>query len=302
MGWFNRAVVATLPLVPKSIVRKFSSRYIAGDTVVDAVNTIRALEKEGCCATMDILGEHISLKEEATAAVDGYLNALETIHKEGINSNVSVKLTQLGLALDKKFCFENIKTVVEKAKSHNNFVRIDMEESTHTTATIDIFKRLRKELDNVGLVLQAYLRRTRVDIRGLIKEVNPLNLRLCKGIYIEKRFICYKDPQVVNNNFAALLEELLHNKVYVGIATHDSKLVWQAMHLIDKMGLPKDAYEFQMLLGVDEELRRIIIDEGHKLRVYVPFGKHWYAYSVRRLKENPQIAGYVLQNLFRGKT
>ncbi|MFQ5632393.1 MAG: proline dehydrogenase family protein [bacterium] len=298
MSLINRAVVATLPLVPKPIVRKISSRYIAGDTIVDAVRTIRKLEKEGCCATLDILGEYINLKEEATAAVEGYLNALDTIHKEGINSNVSVKLTQLGLALDAEFCFENIQKVVEKAKSLKNFVRIDMEEATHTSETIEIFRRLRKTFDNVGLVVQAYLRRTRADIRDMLDEINPLNLRLCKGIYIEKRFIAYKDPQVINYNFASLLEELLQKKVYVGIATHDSTLVWQAMHIIDKLSLPKDAYEFQMLLGVDEELRRVIIDEGHKLRVYVPFGKHWYAYSTRRLKENPQIAGYVLQNLF----
>ncbi|MCA9740816.1 MAG: proline dehydrogenase family protein [Deferribacteres bacterium] len=299
MSLINRAIVTTLPLVPKPIVRKFSNRYIAGDTIVDAVRTIRELEKEGCCATMDILGEHISLKEEATSAVDGYLNALDTIHSEGINSNVSVKLTQLGMALDPEFCFKNIQTVVEKAKSLNNFVRIDMEESAHTSTTIDIFKRLRKEHQNVGLVVQAYLRRTRADIRSMLDEINPLNLRLCKGIYIEKRFIAYKDPHVINNNFTALLKELFERKAYVGIATHDLKLVWNAMHLIDTMGIPKDAYEFQMLLGVDEELRRIIVDEGHKLRVYVPFGQHWYAYSVRRLKENPQIAGYVVQNLFR---
>lgn len=299
MSWINRAIVTILPLVPKPIVRRFSNRYIAGDTIVDAVRTIRELEKEGCCATMDILGEHITIKEEATAAVDGYVHALETIHTEGIDSNISVKLTQLGLALDPEFCFANIKAVVDKAKALDNFVRIDMEESAHTSNTIAIFKRLRKEFDNVGMVVQAYLRRTRADIRCMLDEVQPLNLRLCKGIYIEKRFIAYKDPQVINYNFASLLEELLKRKAYVGIATHDLKLVWQAMHLIDKMAVPKDGYEFQMLLGVDEELRRIIVDEGHKLRIYVPFGQHWYAYSVRRLKENPQIAGYVLQNLYR---
>lgn len=299
MSWINRAIVATIPFIPRPIIRKISSRYIAGETIDDAVNTIRELEKEGCCATLDILGEHITQKEEALAAVDGYKQALAVIDRQGIASNISVKLSQLGLALDPEFCYQNIKAVVEKAKALDNFVRIDMEESTHTSATIEIFKRLRREFTNVGLVVQAYLRRTRADIRDLMRDVQPLNLRLCKGIYDEKRFIAYKDPAVVNYNFVALLEELLQNRVYVGIATHDIRLVWHAMHLIDKLKLPKTAYEFQMLLGVDEELRRIIISEGHKLRVYVPFGKHWYAYSTRRLKENPKIAGYIVQNLFR---
>lgn len=299
MNALNRAVVATLPVVPRPIVRKVSSRYIAGDSISDAVRLIRELEREGCCATLDILGEHITREQEAERAVDGYIHALHTIDSERLDSNISIKLTQLGLALDTEFCYQNIRRVVEEARALKNFVRIDMEESTHTATTIALFKKLTQEFDNLGLVLQAYLRRTRADVRGLIEEVKNLNLRLCKGIYIEPRKIAYKEAEIINYNYVSLLEECFENGVYIGIATHDAKLVWQAMHLIDKLKVPKDRYEFQMLLGVDEELRRIIVSEGHKLRVYVPFGKHWYAYSVRRLKENPQIAGYILQNIFK---
>lgn len=299
MSWLNRAVVATMPFVPKPIVRRISARYIAGETIADAVRVIRDLQEQGCCATVDILGEYIHKKEEALASVDGYFEALDTIHSEKLDSNISVKLTALGLGLDVSFCYDNIERVVQKAAALGNFVRIDMEDSPYTSKTIDIFKRLRQQHNNVGLVVQAYLRRTRADIRDLLKSVQPLNLRLCKGIYIEKRAIAHKEPEVINFNFTALLEELLRNKAYVGIATHDPKLVWHGMHLVDKLQLPANAYEFQMLLGVDEELRRIIVAAGHKLRVYVPYGQQWYGYSVRRLKENPQIAGYVLQNLLR---
>lgn len=298
MNWINHLVVTTLPAVPKPIVHKVSRRYIAGDTLDDAVRTIRQLEEEGCCATVDILGEHISRKEEARAAVKGYLQALERIHTEKIDSNVSVKLTQMGLGLDEEFCFENIREVVETANNYLNFVRIDMEDSPYTTATLRIFTRLRQEFENVGIVIQAYLRRSIDDIQMLTTEVNSLNVRLCKGIYDEPRTIAYKDPWIINENYVNLLTRLFEKSAYVGIATHDERLVWHGLRLIEKMNLPREKYEFQMLLGVDEELRRIIVKSGHKLRVYVPFGKHWYAYSVRRLKENPQIAGYIIKNFF----
>lgn len=299
MNLINRAIVSTIPLVPRSIVRKISERYIAGTTMADATKVIRELQQKKCCATLDMLGEYIHKKEEASEAVNEYMAALETIKSEDLDSNISIKLSQMGLGLDKEFCYKNIKQVVEKAQSLQNFVRIDMEDATYTTATLDIFKRLRKDFDNVGIVLQAYLRRTRADIRDLHAELDNLNTRLCKGIYIEKRTIAFRDPSIINNNYTSLLEELLSSGTYVGIATHDEKLVWQALEIIDKLGLEKDRYEFQMLLGVDEELRDIITDAGHKLRIYIPFGRHWYAYSVRRLKENPKIAGYVLQNLLR---
>ncbi len=298
MNLLNRLTVGLMPIVPKPIIRKISSRYIAGETIADAVRVIRGLENEGCCATVDILGEYITLKEEALAAVEGYLEALEMIHAEGVDSNVSVKLTALGLGLDEEFCFENIKKIVEKAGDLGNFVRIDMEDSQYTTKTIELYRRLRKSHDNVGVVLQAYLRRTRSDVANIINGFDQVNFRLCKGIYVERREIAYKEPELINMNYANLLEEMLKKGVYVGIATHDEKLVWRAFEIIDRLQIPKENYEFQMLLGVDEELRRIIVSEKRKLRVYVPFGEHWYGYSSRRLKENPQIAGYIIKNFF----
>ena len=299
MSWINRLVVATLPLVPKPIVRKVSSRYIAGDTLGDAVEVIRDLQQQGVCATMDILGEYITHKELALNAVEHYIQALDRIKAENLDSNISVKLTQLGLELDFDFCLQNIRKVVEAAKAHENFVRIDMEDSSCTTRTIEIYRRLRRDFDNVGLVLQAYLRRSMRDLRDLIDSGIRLNIRLCKGIYDEPRQIAYKDPAVINFNYVAMLTTMFENGVYVGIATHDEKLVWHALQLIEKYRLTREQYEFQMLLGVDEELRRIIVADGHRLRVYVPFGKFWYPYSLRRLKENPKIAGYIIQNFFR---
>ncbi len=299
MNWINRAIVTTLPAVPKPIVKKVSRRYIAGDTIGDAVRVIRDLQSQGIRATVDILGEHITKKEEATAATNNYINALDIIKAENIDSNISVKLTQLGLELDFDFCLQNIRKIVEAAKAHDNFVRIDMEDATCTTRTIEIYKKLRQDFENVGLVIQAYLRRSIKDIRELLNEKFKLNVRLCKGIYDEPRTIAYKDPAIINDNYELLLSTLLENGAYVGIATHDEKLVWHALRLIEKYKLTPDQYEFQMLLGVDEELRRIIINDGHHLRVYVPFGKYWYAYSIRRLKENPKIAGYIVQNLLR---
>ena len=298
MNLLNSAIVATMPLVPKPIVRKISARYIAGDNIADAVIAVRNLEKQGCCATMDILGEYIAKKEEAQGPVAGYLNALEAIYKENIDSNVSIKLTQFGLGLDTEYCYENVYRVVKRAKELEIFVRIDMEDSSYTTRTIEIFQRLKQEFDNIGIVIQAYLRRSRNDIRSMLAAVDGLNIRLCKGIYIEKRNIAFKDPAIVNDNFTSLLEEALQKKIYVGIATHDEKLVWNAMDIIDRMKLPRDAYEFQMLLGVDHELRKIITGAGHKLRVYVPFGEQWYGYSVRRLKKIPKSQATSLKISF----
>ncbi len=210
---------------------------------------------------------------------------------------ISLKPTQLGLLISKNLCYSNIKTIVQEAQKFGNFVRIDMEDSDCTSDTIEIYERLRQEFENVGVVIQAYLRRSLEDVNQLCQT--PANLRICKGIYIEPRDIAYKDGEIVNNNFAWLVETALAQKSYVGIATHDEKVVWHALRIIDSLGLKREEYEFQMLLGVDEQLRDILVDAGHRLRVYVPYGKQWYAYVVRRLKENPKIASYVLKALFR---
>ena len=297
MGWMNKLISLTLPFVPKPIVGVFSRPYIAGEHMSDAVRVVRELMAEGACATIDVLGEEVKDKEKASNALANYMRVLDVIQEEKLDANISIKLTQLGLKIDKEFCFENIRTLVEAAKNHGNFVRIDMEDSSCTTDTLDIYRRLREEFDNVGTVLQAYLRRTIQDINDLL-PLKP-NLRLCKGIYVEPREIAYKDKVIINKNYAYALEKLLTGGAsYVGIATHDEKLVWEALRIIDQFHIDKSRFEFQMLLGVDPQLRRIIINSGYKLRVYVPFGTEWFAYSTRRLKENPNIVGYVLHNLW----
>lgn len=298
MELLNKLIVKTIPLVPKPLVRRASSRYIAGDKIADAVRVVRELNQRKMMATLDILGEHISRREEATATTDEYVHALETIDREKLDSNVSIKLTAFGLKLDFDFCLENVRRVVERAKALGNFVRIDMEDSSCTTDTVRMYEMLRKEYSNVGTVIQAYMRRAILDIRQLLSNGAPTNIRLCKGIYVEPRNIAFKNRELINKNFTFLLNELLRRGAYVGIATHDERLVWDGVRLVDELKLPKTAYEFQMLLGVDEELRDFIVNSGHRLRVYVPFGRQWYAYSVRRLQENPQIAGYVVQNFF----
>lgn len=287
-----------MPLVPKALVRRVANRYIAGDTIEDAVRLVRQLNQNGMMATLDILGEHITKKEEATATTESYLAALEVINREKLDSNISIKLTAFGLKLDFDFCLANVRRVVQRAHELDNFVRIDMEDASCTTDTLRVYEVLRQEYRRVGAVIQAYMRRSLPDIRGLMQNGAPANFRICKGIYVESRAIAYKNRELINKNFTYLLTEMLRHGAYVGIATHDERLVWDAMRLIDEMKVSREQYEFQMLLGVDEELRDTIVKAGHRLRVYVPFGKSWYAYSTRRLQENPQIAGYVIQNFF----
>lgn len=298
MAIFDNLVVSTISFVPKFLVKRASARYIAGPTLEDAVTVVRGLNDEGCCATLDVLGEDVKNKDEAEAAVQEYLKALQRIEQEKLDSNISVKLTMLGLKLDVNFCLENMRRLVKKAQEFGNFVRIDMEDSTCTSHTLKIYSELKKDFKNVGFVIQAYLRRSLQDIRDQMNTNSKINVRVCKGIYIEPRDIAYKDKDIINSNFMLLVEELLRNRNYVGIATHDEKLVWASYKIIDELKLAKDDYEFQMLLGVDEQLRRIILKDGHRLRVYVPYGQRWYEYSVRRLKENPRIAGYVAKNFF----
>ena len=292
----NKLLAWTLPLVPKFIVGLFSKKYIAGSTLQEAIEKIKELNIKGIMATVDILGEEISREEDALKVVDEYKEVFIAINTHKLDSNVSIKPTHLGLKIDKEFCYNNIRSIVEKAKKYNNFVRIDMEDHTCTTDTIEIFLRLKKKYSNVGMVIQSYLRRTINDLKPLIEQ--KANLRLCKGIYIEPRPVAYKDHSIVNDNFKYSLEKLLGAGCYVGIATHDEKLVWHALSQIDKLKLRREEYEFQMLLGVTEELRDVLVSAGHPLRIYVPFGKHWYAYSMRRLKENPSIARSIIKNIF----
>jgi proline dehydrogenase len=299
MSAFNRVLVTGLPLVPKPIVRRVASRYVAGETLADAIRVIQDLNGKGAMATLDVLGEEVSERGMATAAVEEYLRALEAIDREKIDSNVSIKPTMLGLKIDEGFCHENIARIVETAKRYGNFVRIDMEDSTTTDATLRIYRDLQARYGNVGCVLQAYMRRTLSDIDGLPDPGG--NARICKGIYVEPRRIAWKGFDTVRANYIQALDKLIARGVYVGIATHDEYLACAATALVDKHGLKRDRYEFQMLLGVDQELRGILLEGGHRLRVYVPYGRDWYPYSIRRLRENPEVARHVLKALLAGK-
>jgi proline dehydrogenase len=288
----DKAIVRVLPAVPRPIVRKISERYIAGEGLVDACHTVRRLNDNVRMATVDVLGEEITTRDEALAIVRGYQAVLAMIELEELDSNISVKLTGLGLKLDCDFCRDNLEIVVRDAAKRGNFVRIDMEDSSCTDDTLKIYGELRAMgLDNLGIVLQAALHRTWEDIR----ELAPLglNVRLCKGIYLEPPEIAYQEFEEVRTSFVRCLEGLLSAGAYVGIATHDDWLVSESLKLLGRYRRTRDEYEFQMLLGVREGLGETIVRDGHRLRIYVPFGKQWYEYSLRRLQENPKIAGYI---------
>src|SRR5262245_47212148 len=288
MSLFDRAIAFGLPLIPRSMVRRVARRYIAGETIEDAMRVAGYLNQRGFRATMDILGEDVHKRDQAHQAAQSYRKLLEEIHRRRIDSNISIKLTQLGLKVDQKECCSLVDAVVQRAHELNNFVRIDMEDSSCTSDTLAIYRSLRARHENVGVVVQAYLRRTAGDVEAL-EDIRP-NYRLCKGVYVEPRDIAYQDMERINRNYVSLLERMLRGGSYVGIATHDQRIVREAMRLIRELKLPDTAYEFQMLLGVQEQLRNSIQAAGHHLRVYIPLGRDWYAYSVRRLSENPTIA------------
>jgi proline dehydrogenase len=289
---FDRAIVRLLPAVPRPVVQKLSQRYIAGPELKDAREAVRNINADGKLATIDVLGEEITTEEEAAAIVRAYQDVFADIQRCGLDSNVSVKLTGLGLKLGYDLCRENLRTVVEDAASRGNFVRIDMEDSSTTDDTLRLYRELREDgHDNVGVVLQAMLRRTQSDIAALL-GLKP-SVRLCKGIYVEPPELAYQDYEAVRASFVRGLEALLDAGCYVGIATHDEWLLAEGRRLVGEHSLGRDDYEFQMLLGVRPALGDQLALEGHRLRIYVPFGRHWYAYSLRRLQENPKLAGYI---------
>jgi proline dehydrogenase len=288
----DSAIVRLLPAVPKPVVRRISERYIAGEELDDALRVVRRLNDGGKLATIDVLGEEIASPDEARGIATAYRETFEAIERGRLDSNVSVKLTALGLKLGYDLCKENLEAVVRHAAERENFVRIDMEDSSTTDDTLRLYRELRAAgHDNVGVVLQARLKRTLVDVRELA-ELRP-NVRLCKGIYIEPPEIAYRDFDSVRASFVQAHEELLGAGCYAAIATHDEWLVEQGQRLVADRGLGRDEYEFQMLLGVRPALGDALVRSGHRLRIYTPFGRHWYAYSLRRLQENPKIAGYI---------
>ena len=299
----NKIIAGILPHMPKKLVWMFSKQYIAGETVEEAIVNAKKLNEEGILTTIDILGEFITTLEEAEANKQEYLEVIEAAEKAGVNGNYSLKPTSFGLLIDKDVACKYIREVVVKAVSFDNFVRIDMEDSPCTDLELDIFRKLKEEFPkNVGLVVQSYLKRTHqdiLDLKDLNSEDSPVNLRVCKGIYIEPDEIAYKEYEEVNGHFLEDVELMFQENMYPAIATHDIPLVEGSYKLIEKYEVPKDKYEFQMLFGVTPALRKSILDKGHRMRVYVPFGKQWFGYSTRRLKENPKMAGVVIKSLFK---
>ena len=302
MMWFNKMIAAILPLMPKNFVWIFSRRYIAGRKIEDAIRASKALNKDGMMVTIDLLGEFITHLDEAEQNKNEYLNIIDTFEKEGIDGNYSLKPTMFGLLIDKDVCYQNIREIVKKASEYDNFVRVDMEDSQCVDLEIELFRKLKKEFPkHVGLVLQAYMRRTKDDIlsmRDLHSKDNPLNFRLCKGIYVEPEEVAYKKYEEINEHFLEDLELMFKEGMYPGIATHDVPLVEGAYKLIEKYKVPNENFEFQMLYGVTPSLRKSIVDKGYRMRVYVPFGEQWFAYSTRRLKENPKMANDIIKALF----
>ena len=296
MQFFHNLIVSLVQLMPKSVVKFFSRRYIAGETLQSAVDLVKQLNSKGIYATLDVLGEAVKNKEEAIEAKQQIITSFDAIVNNNLMANMSIKPTQMGLAIDEEFAYEQILEIVKYAHEINNFVRIDMEDSPYTDATIKVYKRIFEDFSNVGIVLQAYLKRTYND--AVLLNKLGTNYRLCKGIYVEPASIAYKDKQAIRDNYVKVLELMLKNGNYVGIATHDKYLIDEAYRLIEEYKIPKDKFEFQMLLGVKEDLRDKINSDGYKIRIYVPYGKDWYPYSIRRLKENPQIAGHIVRNLF----
>ena len=298
----NKLIAKTLPYFPKRFVWVFSKKYIAGEAIAEAITVSQQLNKKGIKVTVDLLGEFITNMDQALANKNEYLSIIDNFEKEEIDGNYSLKPTSFGLLIDKDLCCDYIREIVTKASEYGNFVRIDMEDSKCVDLEIELFRKLKADFPkNVGLVVQAYLKRTLSDLENLMdihSEETPTNYRLCKGIYVEPKEIAYKEYAEINKHYLEDLEYLMKSKVYVGVATHDRKLVEGAMAIIEKHDIPKENFEFQMLYGVTPHLRREILNKGFKMRVYVPYGKDWFGYSTRRLKENPKMATDIIKSLF----
>ena len=297
----HKIISQALPYFPPKLIWQFSKSYIAGESTQDAINASKALNQENVMVTLDILGEFIKTLSQAAKNRDDYLALIRTIEATGINGNYSLKPSMFGLLIDKKICFEYMRELTAEAASHGNFVRIDMEDSLCVDDSIEIFRRLKQEFPkNIGLVLQAYLKRTLGDLEsmlGLRRDDADLNFRLVKGIYVEPAAIAYKNYHEINAHYLEDLEFILKNNVYAAIATHDTPLIQGALNLIDKYQVPKEKYEFQMLYGVTPKKRWALVRSGHRMRIYIPFGKQWFGYSTRRLKENPAMVSHILKAL-----
>jgi len=297
----NKILANALPYMPKKLIWIFSKRYIAGETIEDGLRVSRELNKQGVEVTIDLLGEFISTIEQAEENRNKYISIIERFTAEGIVGHFSVKPTMFGLLIDKEVCYANIEAVIKRAAELKTFVRIDMEDSQCVDSELEMYLKFHQKFPaNVGLVIQAYLRRTKNDLMniGVHANGNPLHFRLCKGIYIEPKHIAFKERGEIREHYLDDLKYMLDHDMHVGIATHDKYLVEKAIDLIKETNVDKTKYEFQMLYGVTPELRSSIVKQGYKMRVYVPFGKDWFGYSTRRLKENPKMASHIVKALF----
>lgn len=282
-----------------SLFRKLTTRFIAGETIDEAIAAIREINAHGCTASFDHLNEGVTNAKATEAEVAEYLNVLARIDDTGIKSNVSIKLTQFGLEIDPELAYRNARRIVEDAKRRGNFVRVDMEGSNVTQATLDIFNRLRSEfeLNDVGIVVQSYLYRTKEDVASLLKI--PARIRLCKGAYNEPAEVAYPEKKDTDDNYVRVMKMLLSSGVYHGIATHDPKMIDATIDFTKREGIGKEAFEFQMLYGIRRDLQEKLARDGYGMRVYVPYGKHWYPYFMRRLAERPANIWFVLKNIWK---
>jgi len=299
MGLFDKVVASSLPLVPKPIVRRVAGPYIAGESMEDELRVSTELNREGYLVAAAILGEFVTERSESEAAVREYQTLLEQMRARHVDGYIHIKPTHLGLKLDKQFCFNNVRALLDTARANDLFVRMDMEDSPCIDDTLEMYYRLRETHDNVGVVIQARMRRSLDDVRKLSRA--GANVRVCKGIYLEPHELAYTNPEIINRNYMVLVEELMGAGCYVAAATHDERLVWETSRVVERLGVARDRYEFQMLLGVLTPLRRVVHAAGHRVRVAVPYGPNWYPYSLRRLRKNPAIAGYVLKSLLQGR-
>ena len=297
MGLLNRLVVGSAPLMPKFVIGRVASVYVAGDKLKDGLELAKKLNSKGFTATLDLLGEEVKNRKETNKIKQSYCDLLDGIANYGIDCNISLKLTALGLKIDENLCWDNLSVVLDKAREHNNFVRMDMEDSTVTDTTIKMCKKGKSYYPKCGTVLQAYMRRTSDDI-DILKTHNA-NIRLCKGAYKESEEIAYQDYQEIRDNYMINAKKIMDNGIFIGLATHDEWLITKLEELIEKNNYKKTNYEFQALSGVpiDKTLERLIA-AGHKVRYYIPYGPEWYAYSMRRMKENPDIWKYTLKAFF----
>ena len=280
-----------------SFTRKLASRFVAGETLADAVEVVRVQNQRGMLATLDHLGEHVGSLEKAIAARDAYQELLAEISRTQLRSTISVKLTQLGLDFSEKECLANLQSVVEYAEQTGNFVRVDMESSAYTTRTLGLIAEVRKTRRSVGAVIQAYLYRSESDLREVLSQ--GTSVRLCKGAYNEPPSIAFPKKSDVDRNYVRLMKMLLSSGIYHGIATHDPKLIEETCRYAKEQGLSKEAFEFQMLYGIRDDLQARLVKEGYRLRIYIPYGQEWFSYFMRRLAERPANVLFVVRNLLR---